>query len=76
MRLLEEDHALSDPPRELILRDQLQPEHLPRQDLAHLGQVPEDHSAIAVVPGVNDVQDGEDLRKREIRYVPFFILDD
>ena len=61
MRLLEEDHALGDPPREDVVPDGAALEHLAVDDLVRLAQVAQDDAAVARVPRVDDVEHVEHL---------------
>ena len=61
MRLLEEDHALGDPPREDVVPDGAALEHLAVDDLVGLAQVAQDDAAVARVPRVDDVEHVEHL---------------
>ena len=61
MRLLEEDHALGDPPREHVVSDGATLEHLAVDDFVGLAQVAQDDAAVARVPRVDDVEHVEHL---------------
>ena len=61
LRLLEEDHALGDPPREDVVPDGAALEHLAVDDLVGLAQVAQDYAAVARVPRVDDVEHVEHL---------------
>ena len=61
LRLLEEDHALGDPPREDVVSDVAALKHLAVDDLVGLAQVAQDDAAVARVPRVDYVEHVEHL---------------
>ena len=69
LRLLEEDHALGDPPREDVVSDGAALEHLAVDDLVGLAQVAQDDAAVARVPRVDDVEHVEHLGMKGKVYV-------
>ena len=63
LRLLEEDHALCDPPREDVVADGAVLEHVAVDDLVGLAQVAQDDAAVPRVARVDDVEHVQHLRK-------------
>ena len=61
MRLLEEDHALGDPPREDVVADGAVLEHVAVDDLVGLAQVAQDDPTVPRVAWVDDVEHVEHL---------------